>query len=301
MAGRAGVALELDRFDELAQQVAGARQPAARGQVPDGGFLLCRRPARAARKAISDLLDLECQTVNGKTLGENIEGAKIYNADVIRTARESAVARAAGCGAARQPRARRRGDQAAAAEARLHQHTGRAVVFKDYDDLKARIDDPTSSRWTRTRCSCCRTPARSARRACRSGASCRSRRSCCKKGVRDMVRISDARMSGTRYGACVLHVVAGVLRRRPARAGARRRPDRARRGGAQARAQGERRRAGEAQGGVEAAARRTTRAATARYSREHITPGGQGLRFRFPASRRADARSRYAPLSTVTR
>ena len=59
---------------------------------------------------------------------------------------------------------------------------------------------------TRTRCSFCRMQVRSADRECRSGACCRFRKSFCGKGVRDMVRISDARMSGTSYGTCVLHV-----------------------------------------------------------------------------------------------
>jgi dihydroxyacid dehydratase/phosphogluconate dehydratase len=91
----------------------------------------------------------------------------------------------------------------AAAEPRCSAHRP-AVVFEDYNDMAARIDATTStSRPTR---------AGAAERrplggpACPSGACCRSRRSCCKQGVRDMVRISDARMSGTSYGACVLHV-----------------------------------------------------------------------------------------------
>ena len=55
-------------------------------------------------------------------------------------------------------------------------------------------------------CWCCRTPARSAARACRNGACCRFRRRSWRSGIRDMVRLSDARMSGTSYGTCVLHI-----------------------------------------------------------------------------------------------
>ena len=72
--------------------------------------------------------------------------------------------------------------------------------------MAARIDDPDARRRRGLGARAASTPARSARPACRSGASCRSRRSCSRQGVRDMVRISDARMSGTSYGACVLHV-----------------------------------------------------------------------------------------------
>ena len=87
------------------------------------------------------------------------------------------------------------------------------------------------------------------------------------QGVRDMVRVSDARMSGTSYGACVLHVAPGVVRRRPARARARRRHHRARRPRAAADAAGGRRGAGAAAGRLDAARDRRIRAASAASTR----------------------------------
>ena len=145
-------------------------------------------------------------TVNGRTLGENIEGAKVFNDDVIRPRDNPLVAsdglavlrgNLAPDGAVIKP---------AAMEPHLLRHTGPAVVFKDYNDMAARIDDPALDVTQGQRDRAAKRRARRALLACPSGASCRSRRSCCKQGVRDMLRITDARMSGTSYGACVLHV-----------------------------------------------------------------------------------------------
>ena len=93
-----------------------------------------------------------------------------------------------------------------AADPKLLQHTGPAVVFENYNDMAARIDDPDLEVDENSVLVLQNAGPAGRARACRNGGSCRSRRSCCEKGVRDMVRISDARMSGTSYGACVLHV-----------------------------------------------------------------------------------------------
>ena len=205
MAGRAGIEIKLGpvRRDRAAR--AGARQPAARRQVPYGGLPLRRRIASAARNRNRADLNLQCPTVNGKTLGENIAGAQVYNTDVIRT-REKALSQSGGLAVLRGNLAP---DGAVikplAAESRLLKHTGPAVVFKDYEDLRARIDSddlkvdensvlvmqnagplgaPGMPEWGQLPI-----PKKLLR-----------------KGVRDMVRISDARMSGTSYGTCVLHV-----------------------------------------------------------------------------------------------
>jgi dihydroxy-acid dehydratase len=151
------------------------------------------------------LLCLDCPTVNGRTLGQNLEGAKIYNDDVIRRRGNPlspngglAVLRGnlAPDGAVIKP---------TAAEPHLLNHTGPALVFKNYDDLYARVDDknlevdadsvlvlqnagplggPGMPEWGQLPIP----------------------KKLLQQGVRDMVRISDARMSGTSYGACVLHV-----------------------------------------------------------------------------------------------
>src|SRR5207249_1289880 len=161
---------------------------------------------RALLASIRDLLDLDAKTVNGKTLGENLEGAKVFNADVILP-REKALVPSGGLAVLRGNLAP---DGAivkpAAAEPRLLQHKGRAVVFEDYNDLQTRLDDPTLD-----------VDADSVivlKNAGPVGAPGMPEwevpipKKLLQQGVRDMVRISDARMSGTAYGCCVLHVAA---------------------------------------------------------------------------------------------
>ena len=204
MAGRAGIELKLDRFDEIAQRV-----PVLANLRPAGKYLMedfyYAGGLRAVLANLKENLNLDCQTANGKTLGENIEGARTYNEDVIRN-RGNPISAIGGLTVLRGNLAP---DGAVikplAAEARLHKHTGPAVVFKDYVDLRARIDSddlkvdensvlvmqnagplgaPGMPEWGQLPIP----------------------RKLLKKGVRDMVRISDARMSGTSYGTCVLHV-----------------------------------------------------------------------------------------------
>ena len=88
----------------------------------------------------------------------------------------------------------------------LLRHRGRAVVFENIEDFHARIDDPTLD--IDENCVMVLQELRAARAipAWPRSATCRCRPSCCSKGVTDMVRISDARMSGTAYGTVVLHV-----------------------------------------------------------------------------------------------
>jgi dihydroxy-acid dehydratase len=204
MAGRAGVKIDWDHFDKLAQKV-----PVLANLRPAGQYLMedfyYAGGLRALLKEIEPLLDTKCMTVNGKTLGENIKTAKINNTDVIRT-REKALSQTGGLAVLRGNLAP---DGAVikplAAEARLLKHTGPAVVFKDYTDLRARIDSddlkvdensvlvmqnagplgaPGMPEWGQLPIP----------------------KKLLQKGIRDMVRISDARMSGTSYGTCVLHV-----------------------------------------------------------------------------------------------
>jgi dihydroxy-acid dehydratase len=203
MARRAGIALDLERFDALSRKV-----PVIANLRPSGKYLMedfyYAGGLRALLASIGDLLDLEAKTVNGKTLGENLEGAKVFNAEVILP-REKALIASGGLavlrgnlcpdGAIIKP---------AAAEPRLLQHKGRAVVFEDYNDLQARLDDPALD-----------VDANSVivlRNAGPIGAPGMPEwevpipKKLLQQGVRDMVRISDARMSGTAYGCCVLHV-----------------------------------------------------------------------------------------------
>ena len=144
MAGRAGVKLDLERFDDIARNtpVLANIRPAGQKYLMEDFYYA--GGLRALLNEIRDLLNLDCLTVNGKTLGENIEGAKIYNADVIRP-RANALAADGGLAVLRGNLAP---DGAVikplAAEPHLLKHTGRAVVFKNYNDMAARIDDPSA-------------------------------------------------------------------------------------------------------------------------------------------------------------
>ena len=204
LAGRAGIKLDLKKFDEISQ-----RTPMIANLRPSGEYLMedfyYAGGLRALLKQLGSLLHLDCQTVTGQSLGSSIDNAQVTNQQVIRSV-DNPVSASGGTailygnlapdGAVIKP---------TAAESRLLQHRGPAVVFKDYNDLAARIDNdelavdensvlvlqnagplggPGMPEWGMLPIP----------------------RKLLQKGVRDMVRVSDARMSGTAYGACVLHV-----------------------------------------------------------------------------------------------
>jgi dihydroxy-acid dehydratase len=204
MARRLGVELGLADFDELAR-----RTPLLGNIRPSGAYLMedffyaGGLPALLAN--LGELLDTSVGTANGKTLGENIARAKVFNDDVIRGRDNPVVAsdtlavlfgNLAPNGAVIKP---------PAAEPRLHRHAGPAVVFDNYDDMAARIDDPDLV--------VDEDSVLVLQNAGPQGAPGMPEwgqlpipQKLLERGVRDMVRISDARMSGTSYGACVLHV-----------------------------------------------------------------------------------------------
>ena len=166
-------------------------------------------------------------TVTGKTLGDNIARAEVYNDDVIRTVENPIYAEGA--------LAVLKGNLApdgcvikpSACEPRFLKHTGPALVFDDYPSMKKAIDDPDLD-VTADHVLILRNAGPQGGPGMPEWGMLPIPTKLVKQGVRDMVRLSDARMSGTSYGACILHVVAGILYRRAARAGAKRRPHHAR-------------------------------------------------------------------------
>jgi dihydroxy-acid dehydratase len=205
MAGRAGLKLTLERFNEIS-----ARTPVLANIRPSGAEYLMEDfyyagGLRAMLAEIKDLLRLDAMTVNGATLGENLDGAAIRNPEVIRP-RANPLKAAGGIVVLRGNLAPDGAViKASAASPALLKHTGRAVVFEDYNDMAARIDrddlevdadsvlvlknagplgGPGMPEWGML-------PVP---------------KKLLKQGVKDMVRVSDARMSGTSYGTCVLHV-----------------------------------------------------------------------------------------------
>jgi len=204
LAARCGIPLALAAFDRISRRV-----PVLANIRPSGAYLMedffYAGGLTALMSEIKDLLHVDATTVNGRSIGDNLDGARIINADVIRP-RGNPLAASGGTAILYGNLAP---DGAvikiAAADARLMQHTGPAVVFKDYDDMDARInrDDldvdensvlvlqnagplggPGMPEWGMLPLP----------------------QKVLKKGIRDMVRISDARMSGTSYGTCILHV-----------------------------------------------------------------------------------------------
>jgi dihydroxy-acid dehydratase len=204
MAGRAGISLPLEHFDAISR-----RTPLLANIRPSGQYLMedffYAGALPALLKQLGPLLELGAMTVTGKTLGENIARGEVYNDDVIRSPNRAlqpegglAVLKGnlAPNGAVIKP---------SAMEQRLLRHRGPAVVFRDYNDLSRRIDDPALE-----------VSAESVLVLQNGGpqggpgmpewGQLPIPKKLLQQGVRDMVRISDARMSGTSYGACVLHV-----------------------------------------------------------------------------------------------
>jgi dihydroxy-acid dehydratase len=204
MAGRAGMRLDLDRFDAISRKV-----PLLANLRPSGKWLMedfyYAGGLRALMAEMSSLLDLSQRAVNGKPLAENIAGCKSYNPDVI--ARLDKPAQSSGGLAVLRGNLAPDGAviKPTAADPTLLKHIGKAVVFDDYNAMAARIDDEKLD-----------VDASSVlvlRNAGPLGGPGMPEwgmlpipKKLLKQGVRDMVRVSDARMSGTSYGACVLHI-----------------------------------------------------------------------------------------------
>ena len=204
MARRAGIPLGMERFDEISREV-----PVIANITPSGRFLMedffYAGGLRALMAQMRELLDLDCITVSGRSIGDNIAGAQVWLPEVIHPLSDPIYA--GGATAVLKGNLAPRGCvmKPSAAEQRLCQHRGRVLAFEDYnhmareverDDLDVTPDDilvlkragpkggPGMPEWGMLPIP----------------------KKLVKAGVRDMLRISDARMSGTSYGACILHV-----------------------------------------------------------------------------------------------
>ena len=204
IAGRLGIDLTLDDFDRT-----GSRVPLLVNLQPAGKYLMedFHRAGglRAVFKELEDLLDPKAITVLGTPLVNGLSEAEIYDTDVIRTRKEPlqpsagiAILRGnlAPLGAVIKP---------AAASANLLKHRGKAMVFDSIEDFKARINDPAldvdeNSVLILRGCGPKGYPGMP------EVSNMPMPQKMLDKGVRDMVRICDGRMSGTAYGTVVLHV-----------------------------------------------------------------------------------------------
>ncbi len=205
MARRAGVPLELDDLDRI-----GRDTPVLANIRPSGSEYLMEDffyagGLRALMKELGDRLDLSVTTVTGKSLAEGLEGAVNYNDDVIRPLsnpvyHEGSLAVLKGNlapdGAVIKP---------AACDPKFHVHTGPAIVADSYPEMKKIIDDPDYP-MTPDHVLVLRNAGPQGGPGMPEWGMIPMPKALLKHGHRDMVRLSDARMSGTAFGACILHV-----------------------------------------------------------------------------------------------
>ncbi len=205
MARRAGIPLDLDQFDRI-----GRTTPVLANIRPSGTTYLMEDffyagGLRGLMKQLGDRLDLSALTVTGKTLGEGIVGADVFDEDVIRPLsnpvyHEGSLAVLRGNlapdGAVIKP---------AACDPKFHVHQGPAIVAESYAQLKTIIDDPDYP-MTPDHVLVLRNAGPQGGPGMPEWGMIPMPKALLKHGHRDMVRLSDARMSGTSFGACVLHV-----------------------------------------------------------------------------------------------
>ncbi len=205
MARRAGLDIGLADFENYSRRVPviGNVRPTGKEYLMEDFYYaggIC-----ALMGNIKQHLHLDCLTVTGKTIGENIEGAKIFNDDVIRSVDnpiygEGSLAVLTGNlapdGCVIKP---------AAMEQKFLKHSGPAVVFDDYPSMKKAVDDE-SYPFTPDSVLVLRNAGPQGGPGMPEWGMLPMPKKLLKEGFRDMLRLSDARMSGTSYGACVLHV-----------------------------------------------------------------------------------------------
>ena len=204
IAGRIGVELTLDDWDRFGRGV-----PCLVNLMPSGKYLMedffYAGGLPAVIEDLGDLINRDALTVNGKTIGENVAGARCFNRDVIKPKDEPltregglAILRGNLCpnGAVLKP---------SAATPELMRHRGRAVVFETIEDFHARIDDPDLD-VDETCVMVLKNCGPRGYPGMPEVGNMPLPPKILKRGITDMVRISDARMSGTAYGTAVLHI-----------------------------------------------------------------------------------------------
>ena len=205
MARRAGIDLKLDDLDAIGRTtpVLANLRPSGKEYLMEDFFYAGGLPALMAE--LGDKLDLSVTTVSGRTLGEDIDGAVNYNDDVIRPLsnpvyHEGSLAVLRGNlapdGAVIKP---------AAMDPKFQKHAGPAIVADSYAELKTIINDEDYP-MTPDHVLVLRNAGPQGGPGMPEWGMIPMPKALLKKGHRDMVRLSDARMSGTSYGACILHV-----------------------------------------------------------------------------------------------
>jgi dihydroxy-acid dehydratase len=206
IAGRAGIAVSLDRLNELSDStpVLVNLKPVGNGYMEDfcaaGGMGVLLRE-------LKPLLDLDCMTVIGETLGERLAAEGDVWTDRAIVAARDAPFEAQGGLVALYGNIAPKGAilKRSAADAKLFEHEGRAVVFSSLADLAARIDDPALD-VTPQDVMVLQNAGPNAPECMPEAGYLPIPKKLAQRGVKDMIRISDARMSGTAFGTIVLHI-----------------------------------------------------------------------------------------------
>jgi dihydroxy-acid dehydratase len=204
MARRAGVPVDMEKFDQLSRHV-----PVLANVRPSGKYLMedffYAGGLRALMQNLREKLDLSCMTVTGKTVGENIEGAKVHLPDVIHSLNDPIYAEGATAvlkgnlapnGCVIKP---------AAADPRFLKHRGKAIAFENYDHMMREIERDDLD-VTPDHILVLKNAGPKGGPGMPEWGMLPIPKRLLGQGVRDMIRISDGRMSGTSYGACILHV-----------------------------------------------------------------------------------------------
>jgi dihydroxy-acid dehydratase len=204
MARRAGVPLDMSRFDAISRQV-----PVIANITPSGKYLMedffYAGGLPALMGEMTDLLDLSCITVTGRSLGDNIAGHQVHLPEVIHPL--SAPLYAEGATVVLTGNLAPRGCvmKPAAADQRFLKHRGKAIAFENYDHMAREIERDDLD-VTPDHVMVLKNAGPKGGPGMPEWGQLPIPKRLLKAGVRDMVRVSDARMSGTSYGACILHV-----------------------------------------------------------------------------------------------
>jgi dihydroxy-acid dehydratase len=204
MARRAGIALDMKRFDDISREV-----PVLANVRPSGKYLMedfyYAGGIRGLMAELRDRLDLTCLTVTGKPLVDGLDGAKVHLRDIIRSLNDPVST--AGATAVLTGNLAPRGCvmKPSAADPRLLKHRGPALAFEDYNHMAREIDRDDLA-VTPDHVIVLKNAGPKGGPGMPEWGMLPIPRKLVKAGVRDMLRLSDGRMSGTSYGACILHV-----------------------------------------------------------------------------------------------
>jgi dihydroxy-acid dehydratase len=204
MARRAGVALDIERFDRISREI-----PVLANVRPSGKYLMedffYAGGLRALMLQLKDRLDLSVLTVTGKTLGDNIAGAEVYLRDVIHPLADPIYPQGATAVLTGNLAPRGCVMKPAAADQRFLKHRGPALAFEDYNHMAREIERDDLA-VTADHVLVLKNAGPKGGPGMPEWGMLPIPKKLVQAGVRDMVRISDGRMSGTSYGACILHV-----------------------------------------------------------------------------------------------